>query len=156
LGSEILVGAGTVLNGNQAEKVIRAGAKYVISPIFKPEIIHAAHAHDCPAIPGCMTPTEMIQAHEAGADGIKLFPADSFGPAYMKSILAPLNDLRIMPTGGIRASNAGDWIRAGAFCLGVGSAILDKKAIDDNDFQTLTESSRIMREAILQARGTLH
>ncbi|NQT26777.1 bifunctional 4-hydroxy-2-oxoglutarate aldolase/2-dehydro-3-deoxy-phosphogluconate aldolase [candidate division KSB1 bacterium] len=156
LGDKILIGAGTVLNGDEAEKAIHAGAKYVISPVFKPEIIHMAHAHDCPAVPGCMTPTEMLQAHEAGADVIKLFPAESFGPEYMRSIMAPLNHLRIMPTGGVHASNAGDWISAGAFCLGVGSAILDKKAIAANDFQALNKKARDFKEAIQHAREQIH
>lgn len=150
--NDILLGAGTVLNKDQVETAIQAGARYVISPIFKPEIIHTAHAYDCLAIPGCLTPTEMFQALETGAEVIKLFPADSFSPGYIKSILAPLNNLRIMPTGGINASNAAEWIRAGAFCLGAGSAILDNKAIEEDDYSVLTERARELYQAIHRTR----
>lgn len=152
-GNDILPGAGTVLSPEQGIQAIQAGAKYIISPVFKPELVQAVQNHDCPVIPGCLTPTEMQLAHEAGSDAIKLFPAESFGLSYMKSVLAPLDHLKIMPTGGISASNSGAWIQAGAFCLGVGSAILDKQAIASGQFEILTEKTRFLKSAIDEARA---
>lgn len=152
LGNDILLGAGTVLNADDAVKAIQAGAKYIISPVFKPELIDVAHSHDCPFMPGCLTPTEMLLAHEAGSDMIKFFPADALGPAYMKAALAPLQNLKIMPTGGIHAGNAGEWIHAGAACLGVGSAIMDKSAIAEKRFHVIAEKARLLKNEIEEAR----
>ena len=124
-----LFGAGTVLDAETAHRVIDAGAQFVVSPVFRRAVIDACHQHDVPALPGCMTPTEILDAWEAGADIVKVFPATTFGPGYLKDVRAPLPQVKLMPTGGVTLDNAGEWIRAGAVAVGVGSALLDAVAI---------------------------
>ena len=141
MGEEILVGVGSVINKQMASDAISAGAKFVVSPIFKKEIIDTAHQYDVPAMPGCFTPTEIQTAFEAGADVIKVFPADVVGMAFFKGVLAPLPHLKLMPTGGVNLTNAGDWIMAGACAVGIGSALLDKKAIEAENYSQLTQNA---------------
>lgn len=148
LDKNIIVGVGSVLNPSIAEDAIKAGARYVVSPIFKKEIIEMAHKYDIPAMPGCFTPTEIQTAYEAGADIIKVFPADVLGIDFFKGILAPMPHLRLMPTGGVTLTNAGDWLRAGACAVGIGSALLDKEAIEKENYNKLTENARIIMESI--------
>jgi 2-dehydro-3-deoxyphosphogluconate aldolase/(4S)-4-hydroxy-2-oxoglutarate aldolase len=151
LDKNIIIGVGSVLNKNVAEDAIKAGAKYVVSPIFKNEIIDAAHKFDIPAMPGCFTPTEIQTAFEAGADIIKVFPADVLGMDFFKGILAPMPHLKLMPTGGVTLINAGDWLNAGACAVGVGSALLDKEAIEKENYSKLTENARIIMDNIFNA-----
>ncbi len=148
LDKNIIVGVGSVLNSSIAEDAIKAGARYVVSPIFKKEIIGMAHKYDIPAMPGCFTPTEIQTAYEAGADIIKVFPADVLGIDFFKGILAPMPHLRLMPTGGVTLTNAGDWLKAGACAVGIGSALLDKEAIEKENYNKLTENARIIMESI--------
>ncbi|HIG73643.1 MAG TPA: bifunctional 4-hydroxy-2-oxoglutarate aldolase/2-dehydro-3-deoxy-phosphogluconate aldolase, partial [Bacteroidetes bacterium] len=108
LGDAVLVGAGSVIDGPTAQAAIDAGARYVVSPVFKREVIDAAHAMGAAAMPGCFTPTEILAAHEAGADVAKVFPAGSLGPGFIRGVLAPMPHLRLMPTGGVSLTNAGD------------------------------------------------
>ncbi len=152
LGDDVLIGVGSVLDSETARLAILAGAKYVVSPILKREIIETAHRYDVPAIPGAFTPTEILQAHEQGADIVKVFPADVVGMAFFKAVKAPLPQVNLMPTGGVSLTNAGDWIKAGACAVGVGSALLDKKAIADENYPVLTENARILRKSILEGR----
>src|SRR3989337_602421 len=98
---------------------IKEGAKYVVSPVLKKEIIEASHKHDVPVMPGCFTPTEIQTAYEFGADIIKVFPADVVGMAFFKAILAPLPHLKLMPTGGVSLTNARDWLKAGACAVAI-------------------------------------
>ena len=153
MADDVLIGVGSVLDAATARRAVEAGARYVVSPIFKPEIIDMAHANDVPAVPGTFTPTEMHMAYEAGADIIKVFPADVVGMAFIKGIKAPLPHLLLMPTGGVTPENAGDWIRAGASAVGVGSALLDKKAIAENNYAVLTENARILKDNINRGRN---
>ena len=146
----IIIGVGSVLNAKVAEDAINAGAKYVVSPIFKKEIIETAHKFEIPAMPGCFTPTEIQTAYEAGADIIKVFPADVLGMAFFKGVLAPMPHLKLMPTGGVSLTNAGDWIKAGACAVGIGSALLDKNAIATGDYAKLTENAKIIMQNILK------
>ena len=148
LGSFIQLGVGSVLDAETAKQAIEAGAKYVVSPIFKKEIIEVAHKYNLPAMPGAFTPTEIQTAFEAGADIIKIFPADVVGMAFFKGVLAPMPHLKLMPTGGVTLTNAGEWLKAGACAVGVGSALLDKKAIDSGDYETLTRNAQILKESI--------
>ncbi len=148
LGSYMNIGVGSVLNAETAQKAVDAGARYVVSPIFKKEIVETAHKNDVPAMPGSFTPTEIQTAFEAGADIIKVFPADVVGMAFFKGVLAPMPHLKLMPTGGVSLTNAGDWIKAGACAVGVGSALLDKKAIAEGNFNKLTENARILVQSI--------
>lgn len=151
LDSNIIIGVGSVLNKDVAEAAIKAGAKYVVSPIFKKEIIDVAHKYDIPAMPGCFTPTEIQTAYEAEADIIKVFPADVLGIDFFKGILAPMPHLKLMPTGGVSLTNVGDWINAGACAVGIGSALLDKKAIEYEDYSKLTDNAKIVMNNILKA-----
>ena len=147
-GNKLLVGVGSVLNKEMAQDAISAGAKYVVSPIFDSAIIDVSHKYNIPAIPGCFTPTEIYQAHESGADIIKVFPADVTGMKFFKAVKAPIPCLKLMPTGGVSLTNANEWIKAGACAVGIGSALLDKKAIAENDFKKLKENEKQLIENI--------
>jgi 2-dehydro-3-deoxyphosphogluconate aldolase/(4S)-4-hydroxy-2-oxoglutarate aldolase len=149
-GNEALLGAGTILNAEQCGEAIQAGAQYIISPITKLEIIFAAHARNKPVMLGAYTPTEAQLAHEAGADFIKIFPADKLGPGYMRGIRAPLPHLRIVPTGGVDLQTASEFLKAGCVALGVGSSLLTAEILKKKDWAELTrlagEYVRVVRE----------
>lgn len=149
---DILVGVGSVTNTDQTKNAIDAGAKYIVSPIFKAEIIAEAHRYDVAAIPGGFTPTEIQLAYEAGADIVKVFPADVLGMPFFKGIKAPLPHLKLIPTGGVSLTNAGEWLNAGACAVGLGSALLDMKAITEKKYSVLTQNAKILMETIHQSR----
>jgi 2-dehydro-3-deoxyphosphogluconate aldolase/(4S)-4-hydroxy-2-oxoglutarate aldolase len=153
IGPDHLVGVGSVRTPRDAERAIDAGAAYVVSPVFEPEVLQIAADRGVPAMPGCFTPTEVHRAHEAGADIIKVFPADVLGIGFFKAVLAPMPHLRLMPTGGVTPENAGEWIRAGAVAVGIGSALLNKKAIADRDGTMITELVSSLRSSIERARN---
>ncbi len=153
MGDTVQVGVGSVLSAEVARQAVDAGARYVVSPVFKPEIIAESHRLGVPAMPGCFTPTEILTATEAGADIVKVFPADILGMAFFKGVLAPMPHLKMMPTGGVSLTNAGDWIRAGAVAVGVGSALLDKRAIEAEDYATLSENARTLCRSVAEARS---
>lgn len=155
IGDHIIIGVGSVLNSQTAEDAINAGAKYVVSPIFKKEIIDTAHRLEIPAMPGAFTPTEIQSAYEAGADIVKVFPADCVGMAFFKGVLAPMPHLKLMPTGGVTLTNGGDWLRVGACAVGVGSALLDKTAIKNEEYSKLTENAKILKAGINKAKEEL-
>lgn len=139
--SGFLLGAGTVVDAETANRVIDAGARYIVSPVFRREVITACHRRNVPAMPGCFTPTEILDAWDAGADIVKVFPATALGPGYIKDVRAPLPQVKLMPTGGVTVDNAGEWIRAGAVAVGVGTALLDAKAIAAGDFSVLRRNA---------------
>ena len=145
MGDTALIGVGSVLSADVARQATRAGAQYVISPIFKPEIIAAAHEADAPCIPGAFSPTEILLATDAGADVVKVFPGGQLGPKYFKDILAPMPHLKLSPTGGVNLDTAGDWIAAGAVALAVGSALVTKKALAEGN---LAEIERLAGEYV--------
>ena len=149
---EILLGAGTVTDASTARAVIDAGARYVVSPVFRREVIAACHERGVAVAPGCFTPTEILDAHDAGADVIKVFPATALGPQFIKDVRAPLPQVRLMPTGGVSLDNAGEWIRAGAVAVGVGSALLDATAIDEGRYDVLTNNARRIVASVASAR----
>ncbi len=151
LDDEIIIGVGSVLNAVVAENAIKAGAKYVVSPILKKEIIDTAHKFNVPAMPGCFTPTEIQYAFELRADIIKVFPADVVGMEFFKAILAPMPHLKLMPTGGVTLTNAGSWLNAGACAVGIGSALLDKEAIKTENYSKLTDNARLIMKSINEA-----
>jgi 2-dehydro-3-deoxyphosphogluconate aldolase/(4S)-4-hydroxy-2-oxoglutarate aldolase len=152
LSKDILFGAGTVTDATTARAVIDAGARFVVSPVFRPEVIAACHEREIAVAPGCFTPTEILDAHDAGADIIKVFPATALGPQFIKDVRAPLPQVRLMPTGGVSLDNAGDWIKAGAVAVGVGSALLDAKAIDEGRLDVLTNNARRIVASVSAAR----
>jgi 2-dehydro-3-deoxyphosphogluconate aldolase / (4S)-4-hydroxy-2-oxoglutarate aldolase len=152
LPSTILLGAGTVTDAATTRAVIDAGARYVVSPVFRRDVIDACHERDVAAAPGCFSPTEILDAHEHGADIVKVFPATALGPGFIKDVRAPLPQVRLMPTGGVTLDNAGDWIRAGAVAVGVGSALLDAKAIEEGRFEVLANNARRIVASVAAAR----
>lgn len=149
---DALIGAGTVTDAATARTVMEAGARFVVSPIFKPEIIEACHERDVPAFPGCFSPTEIAAAWDLGADIIKVFPATSVGPGYIKDLRGPFPALRLMPTGGVSRDNAADWIRAGAVAIGAGTALVDPKAVEARTFDVITANARAFTNAVRGAR----
>ena len=154
LADKALIGVGSVLNAEMARSAISAGAQYVVCPIFDPAIIAAAHATDVPALPGAFSPTEILNATNAGADLVKVFPATRLGPGFFKDLLAPMPHLKLTPTGGVNLDNAGDFIRAGAVSLGVGSALVDKKALRAGKLEVLEDLARRFVEAVAEARAS--
>ena len=148
-----LLGAGTVTDPDTARQVIDAGASFVVSPIFRPDVIAACHERDVPAMPGCFSPTEIFTAHQCGADVVKVFPATALGPQFIRDVRAPLPQVKLMPTGGVTLDNAGDWIRAGAVAVGLGSALLDVRAIEDGRFEVITANARRVVANVAAARG---
>lgn len=152
LESDILIGVGSVLSPETARDAISAGANYVVSPVYKKEIVQVVHNYDLPVMPGCFTPTEILSAYEEGADVIKVFPADCLGMEFFKGVLAPMPFLKLMPTGGVTLTNAGEWLKAGACAVGVGSALVDKKAIDENNYDLLTQKALTLMNSIMQYR----
>ena len=147
-----LLGAGTVVDVETAKAVIDAGARFVVGPVFRPDVIRACHDRDVPAMPGCFSPTEILSAHDAGADIVKVFPATVLGPQFLKDVRAPLPQVKLMPTGGVTLDNAGDWIRAGAVAVGVGSALVDAKAIEAGRFEVITANAHRVVENVRRAR----
>jgi 2-dehydro-3-deoxyphosphogluconate aldolase / (4S)-4-hydroxy-2-oxoglutarate aldolase len=136
-----LLGAGTVLDAETARRVIDAGARFVVSPVFRREVITACHDLGVAVMPGCFTPTEILDAWDAGADIVKVFPATALGPGFFKDVRGPLPQVKLMPTGGVTLDNAGEWIKAGAVAVGVGTALLDAKAIEAGDYDTLRRNA---------------
>jgi 2-dehydro-3-deoxyphosphogluconate aldolase/(4S)-4-hydroxy-2-oxoglutarate aldolase len=151
--SGFVLGAGTVVDAATAHAVIDAGARFIVSPVFRRAVIEACHQHDVPAMPGCFSPTEILDAHDAGADVIKVFPATMLGPQFLKDVRAPLPQVKLMPTGGVTLDNAGDWIRAGAVAVGVGSALVDSKAIDAGRFEVIAANARRVLASVAAARS---
>jgi 2-dehydro-3-deoxyphosphogluconate aldolase/(4S)-4-hydroxy-2-oxoglutarate aldolase len=148
-----LLGAGTVVDSATARRVIDAGAQFVVGPVFRREVIAACHDRDVPVLPGCFTPTEILDAWDAGADIVKVFQATALGPAFIKDVRAPLPHVRLMPTGGVTLDNAGDWIKAGAVAVGVGTALLDAKAIAAGDYATLRANAERIVANVRAARA---
>ena len=155
LPADCLLGAGTVTDVATARAVIDAGACFVVGPVFRPDVIAVCHEHDVAAMPGCFSPTEIFAAHECGADIVKVFPATMLGPQFLKDVRAPLPQVKLMPTGGVTLDNAGDWIRAGAVAVGLGSALLDATAIDSSRFDVITANARRVVANVAAARVRL-
>jgi 2-dehydro-3-deoxyphosphogluconate aldolase/(4S)-4-hydroxy-2-oxoglutarate aldolase len=148
----IVLGAGTVVDAATARAVIDAGARFIVSPVFRREVVRTCLERGIVAAPGCFSPTEILDAHEMGADVVKVFPATALGPQYIKDLRAPMPQLKLMPTGGVTLDNAGDWIRAGAVAVGVGSALLDTKAIDDGRLDVIANNARRIVASVASAR----
>ena len=154
MGDRVVLGAGTVLDGPTARAAILAGARFIVSPTLKQETIETCHRHDVVVIPGAYTPTEILTAWEWGADLVKVFPATGLGPRYFRDILAPLPQVRLVPTGGVDLETAGPFIEAGAAAIAVGSNLVDPRAVVAGDFDALAEKARAFRTAVDAARAT--
>ena len=144
----VIPGVGSVIDPQTAKAAIEAGAQFIVTPVSKPEVIQMAHQLDKPILSGAMTPTEILQAYEWGADIVKLFPAANLGATYFKAVKAPIPHVPIMPTGGITVENAADWIANGAVCLGVGSTLVNQNLISQRDYKSITSAAKAMTEAV--------
>jgi 2-dehydro-3-deoxyphosphogluconate aldolase/(4S)-4-hydroxy-2-oxoglutarate aldolase len=146
--ADVLVGAGTVLDPETAVQAIHAGADFIVSPVTSVPLITACRRYDTLVAPGAFSPTEILAAWQAGADIVKVFPATSVGPKYFKDILGPLPKVRLMPTGGVSLENARDFIASGACCVAIGTALLDKKAIEAGDWDLLTQKAKALVDSM--------
>ncbi len=150
---KVLTGAGTVLTKEQAKQCLDAGAEFLVSPGLAPTVLQAAAAEKKLAIPGALTPTELMSARSEGALLVKIFPCGNVGgPKYLKSLKAPFPDAQLIPTGGVNVSNAAEYIAAGAFALGIGADLVDLAALRQGQTQKILEAARALVEAVRQAR----
>lgn len=153
MGENVVLGAGTVLDGATARAAIQAGAAFVVAPTLSRETIETCHRYDVAVIPGAFTPTEILTAWEWGADLVKVFPATGLGPRYFRDVLAPLPQVRLVPTGGVDLDSAGPFIEAGAAAIAVGSNLVDPRVVASGDLGVLTERARAFRSAVDGARA---
>ena len=155
-GGDVLIGAGTVTNADQAESCLRAGAQFLVSPGFAVSVLSVARANAKLAIPGALTPTELMNAQDHGERLVKIFPCGNVGgPKYLKSLKAPFPQASLIPTGGVNASNAADFIAAGAFALGVGADLVDATALREGNLEKITAAARELVTAVSNARNAL-
>jgi 2-dehydro-3-deoxyphosphogluconate aldolase/(4S)-4-hydroxy-2-oxoglutarate aldolase len=141
-GYEAIIGAGTVLDAETTRMAINAGAEFVFSPVFKPEMIEICRRYSKISIPGAFTPTEILNAWECGADLVKIFPTSQVGPSYIKAVKAPLPQIDLIAVGGVNLDNARAFIKAGCNAIGVGSSLVKKEFLEENNFKPLTELAR--------------
>jgi 2-dehydro-3-deoxyphosphogluconate aldolase / (4S)-4-hydroxy-2-oxoglutarate aldolase len=139
LGDDVILGAGTVLDPETARAALLAGAEYIVAPTVNLDVIRLCRRYDKVVMPGALTPTEIVAAWEAGADVVKIFPADLGGPAYLKALRAPLPQVKMMPTGGVDLNTAEAFLKAGACCLGIGGSLVEPKAVAAGDFARLRD-----------------
>jgi 2-dehydro-3-deoxyphosphogluconate aldolase/(4S)-4-hydroxy-2-oxoglutarate aldolase len=153
---KVLIGAGTVTTAEQAESCFRAGAEFLVSPGLAASVLSVARAAEKLAIPGALTPTELMNAHDHGARLVKIFPCGSVGgPKYLRSLKAPFPNAQLIPTGGVNAANAADFIAAGAFALGVGADLVDATALREGHLEKITSAARELVDAVASARKAL-
>jgi 2-dehydro-3-deoxyphosphogluconate aldolase / (4S)-4-hydroxy-2-oxoglutarate aldolase len=155
-GDKVLIGAGTVTTAEQAESCLRAGAEFLVSPGLAAPVLSVAKASARLAIPGALTPTELMNAQEHGARLVKIFPCGNVGgPKYLRSLKAPFPNASLIPTGGVNAGNAADFIAAGAFALGVGADLVDAAALREGNLEKITAAARELVNAVASARAGL-
>lgn len=154
VGDDILIGAGTVLDEETASECIAAGAKFIVSPATNFDVIQYCVDSEIVVMPGALTPTEVVNAWEAGADFVKVFPAGSVGgPNYLRSLKAPLPHIKLIPTGGVSQANAADFIRAGAEAVGVGADLVDPNAVRQGQVASITENAQKYLSIVREARA---
>ncbi|MCO6456201.1 MAG: bifunctional 4-hydroxy-2-oxoglutarate aldolase/2-dehydro-3-deoxy-phosphogluconate aldolase [Pirellulaceae bacterium] len=153
LGNRVLLGAGTVLDSETARIALLAGARFIVSPTVNLEVIELCRRYDRLVMPGAFTPTEVVTAWQAGADIVKIFPADVGGPAYLRALKGPLPQVLMMPTGGVDLETAEPFLRAGACALGVGSSLVEKSAVEKGDFSRIEVLARQYVEAVGRLRS---
>ena len=152
LGDRLLLGAGTVLDPETARAVLLAGAEYIVAPTVNLDVIRLCQRYDKLVMPGAFTPTEILSAWEAGADIVKVFPADVLGPALLKAVRAPLPQIRLMPTGGVDLTTAAAFLKAGACCLGVGGQLVEPRAVAERNFDRIRQLARQYVEIVRKVR----
>lgn len=153
LGDKAVVGVGTVLDPATCADAINAGAEFVVSPTLNTQVIETTRRLGKISIPGAFTPTEILTAWSAGADLVKVYPANMLGPGYFKDLLAPMPFLRLTPSGGVDTKTAGEWIKAGAVCLGAGSSLVSKEAMSKGDWGAIAATARQFVDAVKAARA---
>jgi len=153
LGSRVLLGAGTVLDAQTARAAILAGAEFIVAPTVNLEVIETCRRYSKLAMPGALTPTEILTAWQAGADIVKVFPSELTGPKYLKLINAPLPQVRLMPTGGVNLDSAIDYLKAGACALGIGGSLVEPKAVASGDLKRIETLARQYVELIQSFRS---
>jgi 2-dehydro-3-deoxyphosphogluconate aldolase/(4S)-4-hydroxy-2-oxoglutarate aldolase len=152
LGDRVLLGAGTVLDPESARAALLAGAEYIVAPTLNLDVIRLCRRYDRLVMPGAFTPTEILSAWEAGADIVKVFPADVVGPAFFRAMRGPLPQVRLMPTGGVDLNTAASFLQAGACCLGIGSQLVEPQAVATRDFTRIRELARQYRDLVDRCR----
>jgi 2-dehydro-3-deoxyphosphogluconate aldolase/(4S)-4-hydroxy-2-oxoglutarate aldolase len=152
-GSAVVIGVGSVLDPESARAAILAGAQFLVCPTLNLRTIKVSKRYGIPIMPGAYTPTEILTAWEAGAEIIKVFPADTLGPKFIKAVKAPMPQVRLSPTGGVDLSNVAEYIRAGSDAVAVGTALINQKLLDSKDFQGITERARRFCEEVAKARA---
>ncbi len=153
LGDKILLGAGTVLDAETARIALLSGAEFIVSPTVNLDVIKLCRRYDKLAMPGALTPTEVLSAWEAGADIVKIFPSDITGPAYLKALHGPLPQVRLMPTGGVTLETAAEFLKAGAYALGIGGSLVDPRAVAAGDFKSIERLARQFVDLVARARA---
>jgi 2-dehydro-3-deoxyphosphogluconate aldolase/(4S)-4-hydroxy-2-oxoglutarate aldolase len=153
MSGQVIVGVGSVLDGETARAAIQAGAEFVVGPVFKESVLEVAKSRGKVIIPGAFSPTEILRAWEAGADVVKVFPATAVGPKYFRDLLGPLPQLRLTPTGGVSVENTAEFIKAGAVFVGAGTSLVDSRAVAEKRFDVVTETARKMVAEVRKARG---
>jgi len=149
---EVLIGAGTVLDPETARACILAGAEFIVSPTLNLEVIKVCRRYSKIIIPGTFTPTEILTAWESGADIVKVFPASVGGPGYLKDIMGPLPQVKLVPTGGVNLETTPEFIKAGAVAVAAGTSLVNKKAVSEQNWDIITETARKFVAAVKQAR----
>ena len=152
VGNEMNVGAGTVCTLEDLDRALSAGAQFIITPIVVPEVIQACKAKEVPVFPGAFSPTEIYQAWSLGADIVKVFPARRLGAKYFKDVLGPLNQIKLMPTGGVDISTVADFIKAGASAISVGSTLIDSTLVKEKRWELLQQKAEAFLEALHSAQ----
>jgi len=156
-GNDVLVGAGTVLDAEAARACIDAGAQFVVSPALNLQTIEQCRKEDVPVFPGALTPTEVVTAWQAGADAVKVFPCSAVGGAkYLRALKAPLPQIKLVPTGGVSLTTAKDFIAAGAWALGVGADLVNTRAMQAGDRQSVVDAARNYVAAVREARVAIN
>jgi len=153
LGDRLLLGAGTVLDPETARAALLAGAEFLVAPTVNLDVIRLCQRYDRLVMPGAFTPTEILAAWEAGADVVKVFPADVVGPAFFRALRGPLPQVRLMPTGGVDLTTAASFLQAGACCLGVGTQLVEPKAVAERNFDRIRDLARQYVAIVKQVRG---
>jgi len=148
---DFLFGLGTVLDAETARAGILAGAKFIVTPALRPDVITLCRRYSVPVFSGAFTPTEILAAWEAGADAAKIFPAEFFGPGYIKSVKAPLPQVELVPTGGVNENNVGEFLKAGAFATAAGSSLVDAKAFKEKNWAAITAKAKAFVAAVAAA-----
>jgi 2-dehydro-3-deoxyphosphogluconate aldolase/(4S)-4-hydroxy-2-oxoglutarate aldolase len=155
-GDQVLIGAGTVVDAEGCEAAIAAGANFIVTPAFDPEVIRCAQKRLKPSLPGALTPTEILAAWRAGADLVKVFPCGPVGgPKYIKALKGPFPEIKLVPTGGVNLETTADFIRAGASAVAVGGELVNLKAVRADDFDSITATAKKFLEAVREGRAAI-